>query len=53
VLTLKKPDLAIVKAVLKGSAGTNDARTTYLLNKGYRPGEVQTEINELYRLIKG
>jgi hypothetical protein len=53
VLTLKKPDLAIVKAVLKGSAGTNDARTTYLLNKVYRPGEVQTEINELYRLIKG
>lgn len=53
VLTLKKPDLAIVKTVLKGDAGSDDARTTYLLNRGYRPGEVQTEVNELYKLIKG
>ena len=53
VLTLKKPDLAIVKTVLKGDAGRDDARTTYLLNRGYRAGEVQTEINELYKLIKG
>jgi len=52
-LTLKKPDLAIVKTVLKGDAGSDDARTTYLLNRGYRAGEVQTEINELYKLIKG
>ena len=52
-LTLKKPDLAIVKTVLKGDAGAGDARTTYLLNKGYRPGEVQNEVNELYKLIKG
>lgn len=53
VLTLKKPDLAIVKTVLNGDAGSDDARTTYLLNRGYRPGEVQTEVNELYKLIKG
>lgn len=53
VLTLKKPDLAIVKTVLKGDAGSDDARTTYLLNRGYRAGEVQTEINGLYKLIKG
>ena len=52
-LTLKKPDLAIVKTVLNGDAGSDDARTTYLLNRGYRPGEVQTEVNELYKLIKG
>lgn len=53
VLTLKKPDLAIVKTVLQGDAGAGDARTTYLLNRGYRPGEVQTEINAIYKLIKG
>lgn len=53
VLTLKKPDLAIVKTVLRGDAGRDDARTTYLLNRGYRAGEVQTEVNELYKLIKG
>jgi len=52
-LTLKKPDLAIVKTVLKGDAGRDDARTTYLLNKEYRPGEVQTEINAIYKLVKG
>jgi len=52
-LTLKKPDLAIVKTVLRGDAGRDDARTTYLLNRGYRPGEVQDEINTLYKLIKG
>ena len=52
-LTLKKPDLAIVKTVLRGDAGRDDARTTYLLNKGYRPGEVQTEINAIYKLVKG
>jgi len=53
VLTLKKPDLAIVKTVLKGDSGRDDARTTYLLNRGYRPGEVQTEINAIYKLVKG
>lgn len=52
-LTLKKADLAIVKTILKGSAGTVDARTTYLLNKGYRPGEVQDEVNDIYKLVKG
>lgn len=52
-LTLKKPDLAIIKTVLQGDAGTNDARTTYLLNRGYRPGEVQSEVNAIYKLVKG
>lgn len=52
-LTLKKADLDIVVTVLKGNASTNDARTTYLLNKGYRPVEVQNAVNTIYKLVKG
>jgi hypothetical protein len=52
-LTLKKADLDIVVTVLEGGAGTNDARTTYLLNRGYRFVEVQNAVNKLYKLIKG
>jgi len=51
--TLEAPTLANVKAVLKGAAGTDDARTTYLLNRGMNPGLIQKEVNELYKLIRG
>ena len=51
--TLVKPTLEDVKAVLKGIAGDDDARVTYLLNRGQNPGLVQKEVNELYKLIKG
>ena len=51
--TLVKPTLEVVKAVLKGTAGDDDARVTYLLNRGQNPGLVQKEVNELYKLIKG
>ena len=51
--TLKDPTLEIVKEVLKGKAGTDDDRVTYLLNRSMNPGLVQKEINELYKLIKG
>ena len=51
--TLQAPTLANVKAVLKGTAGTDDAQTTYLLNRGMNPGLIQNEVNELYKLIRG
>ena len=51
--TLQAPTLANVKAVLKGTAGADDARVTYLLNRGMNPGLIQKEVNELYKLIRG
>lgn len=51
--TLADPNLENVKMVLKGTAGTDDARTTYLLNHRMNPALVQREVNELYKLIKG
>lgn len=51
--TLKDPTLENVKAVLKGTAGNDDDRVTYLLNRQMNPGLIQNEINELYKLIKG
>lgn len=51
--TLADPTLENVKAVLKGTAGNDDARVTYLLNRAMNPGLIQKEINELYKLIKG
>lgn len=51
--TLAAPNLTNVKMVLSGKAGTDDARTTYLLNHKMNPNLIQQEINELYKLIKG
>lgn len=51
--TLEAPTLDNVKAVLKGTAGADDARVTYLLNRGMNPGLIQKEVNELYKLIRG
>ena len=51
--TLADPNLTNVKMVLSGKAGTDDARTTYLLNHKMNPNLIQQEINELYKLIKG
>ena len=50
---LVNPDLENVKMVLSGKAGTDDARTTYLLNHKMNPGLIQKAVNELYKLIKG
>ena len=50
---LKSADLAIVKAVINGKAGAGDARTSYLLNKGYNAGAVQKEVNAIIKAIKG
>ena len=50
---LKSADLAIVKAVINGKAGAGDARTSYLLNKGYNAGAVQKEFNGIIKAIKG
>lgn len=51
--TLNGPTLTNVKAVLRGDAGADDARVTYLLNRRQNPGLIQKEVNELYALIKG
>lgn len=51
--TLNGPTLTNVKAVLRGDAGADDARVTYLLNRKQNPGLIQKEVNELYALIKG
>lgn len=50
---LKDADLDIVKAVLKGSMGTGDARITNLLDAGYNYGLVQKQVNEIVNLVKG
>lgn len=51
--TLQNPTFDVVVAVLKGKAGANNERVTYLLNRNQNPGIVQNQINELYKLIKG
>lgn len=51
--SLKSADLSIVKAVINGKAGAGDARTSYLLNKGYNAGAVQKEVNAIIKAIKG
>lgn len=52
--TITEPvTLAVVKDALRGKYGNNDDRTTKLLNANLNPGLVQTEINTLYKLIKG
>lgn len=50
--TMKSATLEMVKNVLNGTAGGGDARTTYLLDKGYNPGSVQGWVNTFYKLIK-
>ena len=52
-MDLKNADLAVVKSVLRGTFGTMDARITSLLDMGYKPANVQTAVNDLYKLIKG
>ena len=51
--TIKDADLDIVKTVLRGKAGTDDARISYLLNHSYNPALVQKQVNEVVRLVKG
>ena len=51
--SLKSADLSIVKAVINGKAGAGDARTSYLLNRGYNAGAVQKEVNAIIKAIKG
>lgn len=51
--TLKGATLEMVKRVLNGTAGVDDARTTYLIERGYNPGSVQGWVNTFYKLIKG
>ena len=50
---LGNPDLATVKTVLSGKAGSGDARTTYLLNHLQNPGLIQKEVNEIIKMVKG
>ena len=50
---LKSADLNIVMSVLRGTAGSSDARTTYLLNRGYNAGAVQGKVNDIVKLVKG
>lgn len=49
---LKGADLEIIKEVLEGKLGKDDARATALLDRGYNVGIVQREINTLVKLIK-
>lgn len=48
----KTVDLAVVKAVLQGKYGNGNTRITRLMNNSYNAGLVQTEINNLIKLIK-
>ena len=50
--TLKGATLEMVKRVLNGTAGSSNARITYLIDKGYNPGSVQGWVNTFYKLIK-
>ena len=52
-LALKGATLEMVKRVLDGTAGSSNARVTYLIERGYNPGSVQGWVNTLYKLIKG
>lgn len=51
--TIKDADLDIVKTVLRGTAGSDDARISYLLNHNYNPALVQKQVNEIVKLVKG
>lgn len=48
----KAVDLAVIKAVLQGKYGNGNTRITRLMNNSYNAGLVQTEINNLIKLIK-
>lgn len=52
-LNLKYADLAIVKSVVKGTLGKDDARTTALLDLGYRIQNVQDNVNFFFKMIRG
>lgn len=50
---LRNADLGVVKEVLKGVYGKGDARVTNLIEKGYRPANVQQNVNEIFHLLRG
>ena len=45
---LKGADPDIVVSVLKGLAGSSNARITYLLDKSYNPFSVQNKVNQVF-----
>ena len=51
--TLKGANLAVVKATLKGTYGANNDRITNLIRLGYWPSQVQDNVNEIVKLVKG
>ena len=52
-LELKMADLPVVKSVLKGTFGNGDTRITNLLDHGYAPSSVQTQVNDIIKLVRG
>ena len=52
-LELKTADLPVVKSVLKGTFGNGDTRITNLLDHGYAPSSVQTQVNDIIKLVRG
>ncbi len=51
--TLKYATITVIEDAIAGKYGSDDARTTALINAGYWPSNVQNHINKLYKLIKG
>ena len=51
--TLKYASLSVVKDVLKGVYGNDNARITALLDAGFSPTSVQSNINEILGYLKG
>lgn len=52
-LELKMADLPVVKSVLKGTFGNGDTRITNLLDHGYAPASVQSQVNDIIKLVRG
>ncbi len=51
--TIGYASVTVIENTIEGKYGSNNARTTALLNAKYWPSNVQAHINKLYRLIKG
>ncbi len=50
---LKGADPDIVTAIMKGNAGSNNDRMTYLLDRSYNPLSVQNKVNQVVNTAKG
>ena len=50
---LKQPNLDVVMDVLRGDCGSDNARISCVINRGYYPIATQDKVNEIIKLVRG